>query len=177
MDVKVYKKELVKQPSGAEYVFVPDVIDLMPVIIEQEKKQEIIDKTWSLDDLKKIADVSIKDGKLIINSGKVSFRDGVLYVDIQESQILTVETLDDDSKDLDEQRCTLATIFQKGLDPLDVEDGIRWSEAILGEINSLQLIEDIQSSLSKESLTAKVEFNTVTDAKGNSFLSYKINGV
>ena len=32
MDVKVYKKEEVKQPSGSGYVYVPDVIDIIPDI-------------------------------------------------------------------------------------------------------------------------------------------------
>ena len=33
MDVKVYKKEEVRQPSGTEYVYVPDVIDIIPIIV------------------------------------------------------------------------------------------------------------------------------------------------
>lgn len=131
MDVKVYKKETVKQPSGTSYVISPNIIDLYPVITKGENDNEII-------------------------SG-------------------AEELTDEDA--LVEQACTLATIWQKGLDPLDLEEGIRWSEAILEEINVVQLMEDITNAVAEITPTVEVVFNTVTDDNGNSYLQYTLKAV
>ena len=132
MDVKVYKKEEVLQPSGTEYVYVPDVIDLIPQVTKDSNGNEVL-------------------------SG--------------------AEELDDDSRDLLEQQCALATIFQRGLDPLDKEDGIQWSETLLGEVNPIQLMDDIQTAVAKTTTSVAVVFDTVTDDKGNSYLTYTLKGV
>ena len=128
MDVKVYKKEEVLQPSGTEEVYVPNVIDIIPNI-------EVID--------------------------------GV-------ETITGCETLDDSSRDLLEQQCALATIWQRGLDPLDLNDGIRWSEAILEELSCLQLIQDITEAVANVTSAVRVVFDTVEDENGQQFLSYKL---
>lgn len=131
MDVKVYKKEEVLQPSGTEYVYVPDVIDMIP-IIDSTSGTEII-------------------------TGFVE--------------------RDDSNKELLEQECALATIFQRGLDPLDTESGIQWSEVILGEINVVQLMNEISEAVADVTTSVNVIFDTVTDSDGNSFLTYKLQGV
>ena len=177
MDVKVYKKEEVKQPSGSEYVYVPDVIDIIPEIIEAESTSDIRNGTWSLENLKKIADVTIVDNKLIINSDSVSYENGNLIAHLTEEQIINALTLDDGSEELLEQECALATIWQKGLDPLDLEDGIRWSETLLGEINSLQLIQDITEAVANVTNTVSVVFDVVEDSKGNNLLTYTLKEV
>lgn len=177
MDVKVYKKEEVKQPSGTEDVYVPDVIDIIPTIIETKSQSDIKNHIWSLEQLKKVADVSIVDGKLIINSDNVKYENGNLYVTLYEEQLVTCEILDDDSHDLLEQQCALATIFQKGLDPLDKEDGIQWSEALLGEVNVVQLMNQIETAIANTTTSVTVEFEVVTDANGRSYLSYVLKEV
>ena len=131
MDVKVYKKETVKQPSGTSYVISPNIIDLYPIITKDENDNEIISGAEELTD----------EGALI------------------------------------EQACALATIWQKGLDPLDLEEGIRWSEAILEEINVVQLMEDITNAVAEITPTVEVVFNTVTDDNGNSYLQYTLKSV
>ena len=131
MDVKVYKKETVKQPSGTSYVISPNIIDLYPIITKDENDNETI-------------------------SG--------------------AEELTDENA-LVEQACALATIWQKGLDPLDLEEGIRWSEAILEEINVVQLMEDITNAVAEITPTVEVVFNTVTDDNGNSYLQYTLKSV
>lgn len=176
MDVKVYKKEEVLQPSGSEYVYVPNVIDIIPEVIESPSTGDIRHNVWTLDQLKRIADVSIVDGKLIINSDKVRYENGNLYVTLTEEQIVTCEVLDD-GRDLVEQECALATIFQRGLDPLDLNDGIRWSEAILEEISCLQLIQDIIEAVERVSSSIVVSFDTVTDSNGQTYLSYTLSEV
>ena len=133
MDVKVYKKEEVRQPSGTEYVYVPDVIDIIPnIVTSPDTGEEII-------------------------TGAVE--------------------LEDSSKDLLEQECAIATIKQKGLDPLDKEDGIQWSETLLGEVNAIQLMEDIQSAIEQTTTSVVVIFDTVTDSEGRSYLTYTLQEV
>lgn len=176
MDVKVYKKETVKQPSGETEVYVPDVIDIIPELIEVESSSDVKSNIWTLEKLKRIADVEVINGKLIIKSDKVRYEDGNLYVTITEEQISNAVTLDSDRDEL-EQACALATIWQRGLDPLDVEDGVRWSETLLGETNSLQLIQDITNAVASVSNTVNVQFDVIEDNKGNSFLTYTLKEV
>ena len=173
MDVKVYQKEEVLQPEGNEYVYVPDVIDIIPTIVEAPV-ETVQNNIWTLDQLKRIADVEVRDGKLIINSDKVRYENGNLYVTLTGEQIITCDILEDGSRELLEQECALATIFQKGLDPLDMEDGIRWSEAILGEISVIQLMDDITNAVEKTSTAVAVVFDTVTDSSGKSYLTYSL---
>ena len=133
MDVKVYKKEEVRQPSGTEYVYVPDVIDIIPdIVTNPDTGEEII-------------------------TGAVELEDG--------------------SKELLEQECAIATIKQKGLDPLDKEDGIQWSETLLGEVNVIQLMEDIQSAIEQTTTSVVVVFDTVIDNEGRSYLTYTLQEV
>lgn len=174
MDVKVYKKEEVLQPQGSEWVYVPNVIDIIPDIIEAESTGDICNHVWNLKQLKNIADVSIVDGKLIINSDKVRYENGNLYVTLTEEQLIGCEVLDDDSDELLEQACSLATIWQRGLDPLDLESGVRWSEAILEELSCLQLIQDIIEAVASVSTSVKVVFDTVEDDSGQQYLSYRL---
>lgn len=177
MDVKVYKKEEVYQPSGTAEVLTPDVIDIIPVTTEVIDTQSIRNNIWTLDQLKRIADVQIADGKLIINSDKVRYENGNLYITLMSEQIVTCELLEDDSNDLIEQECALATIFQRGLDPLDLDDGIQWSEVLLGEINALQLMEQITQAVSNVSIHVKVDFSTIRLENGQSVLTYSIKEV
>lgn len=131
MDVKVYKKEAVRQPNGTEYVIVPNVIDIIPEISVSEDGTELI----------------------------------------ANAKILTTE------EETIEQACALATIWQKGLDPIDSEIGVRWSEALLEEINVVQLMEDITNAVTEVTPSVTVVFDTVTDANGTSYLKYTLKAV
>lgn len=127
MDIKVYKKEEVLQPSGTEFVYVPDVIDLIPVL----------------------------DGDVI--TGAVE--------------------LEDDSKELLEQECALATIWQRGLDPLALNVGIQWSEALLEEVSPLQIMTQLQDAIAETTTRVHLEFDVIEDSNGNSFLTYNLKEV
>lgn len=175
VDVKVYKKEEVLQPQGNEEVYVPDIIDIVPITTETLSTSDVRNNVWSLEKLKRIAEVSVRDGKLIINSDKVRYENGNLYVTIMDKNLANCELVE--GKELLEQQCALATIFQKGLDPLDLNDGIRWSEAILEEISSLQLMQDIIEAVEKVSSSVVVSFDTVEDDNGRTYLSYKLSEV
>ena len=176
MDVKVYKKEEVRQKQGTDYVITPNVIDIIPTSVEATSTGDIKNNIWSLEQLKTVADVDVVDGKLIINSDKVKYENGNLYVTLTEEQIIGCEIIEEDN-DIIEQACALATIWQKGLDPLDKEVGIRWSEALLDEINVVQLMEDITNAVAEITPTVTVVFDTVTDANGNQYLKYTLKAV
>ena len=131
MDVKVYEKEEVKQPKGTEYVYVPNIIYIIPEI-----------KTDTLG-----------------------------------NEILTNATLLDKENDITEQMCGLSTIWQKGLDPLDLEDGVRWSEALLEEINVVQLMEDLMNAVAQITPTVNVVFDTAVTDSGQTVLKYTLKAV
>lgn len=138
MDVKVYQKEEVYQPSGTAEVLTPGIIDIIPIIVESSSSE---------------------------NSSE------------SVEQLVGCELVEDNTRELTEQECALATIFQRGLDPVDVEDGIQWSEALLGEVNVLQLMEQIVEAVSRVSLHVNVEFSTVTTETGQTVLSYALKEV
>lgn len=91
--------------------------------------------------------------------------------------IVNFEVLEDGDKELLEQQCALATIFQRGLDPLELEDGIQWSETLLGEVTPIQLIDQIQSAVAAVTTSVIVEFDTVKDINGNELLVYKLRSI
>lgn len=93
-------------------------------------------------------------------------KDGVKY--LVNANILT------EDKDCQFQECVLATLWQRGNDPLDINDGIRWAEAALEEITSLQLVADIQEAVQKVSPNFEVTFENVTDSQGRSLMQYNL---
>ena len=131
MDLKVYKKEEVRQPKGSEYYYVPNIIDIEPSLSVAEDGHEVLDGC----------------------------------------------ALFEDDKDLIEQECALATIWQRGLDPVSLLVGVRWSEVLLGEVNVIQLMEDIREAVEDVTLNVAVVFDTVMDADGNSVLQYTLQAV
>lgn len=175
MDLKVYRKEEVSQPDGTINILKPDIIDIYPDIIEAETSNDVKNHVWSLDNLQQIADVTVKDGKLVINSNSVRFENGKLVAYLTGQQLVNAEVLDDDTKELTVQECALASIWQKGLDPVELEHGIRWTEAIHGEINPLQLISDINDAIKEVSLGASVTMDTVEGTNGQEYLTFNLN--
>lgn len=175
MDLKVYHKEEVYQPDGGKSVLKPDIIDIFPIMEEVESSGNIKNNIWTLEKLLKIADVKIVDNKLIINSDSIKYEDGRLKIHLTEDRLLNAEILEDDSKELTLQKCALATIFQRGLDPLDESDGIRWSQAFLEEINALQLMEDIVDAVANQTSTVVVSFDTVIGNDGREYLTYNLS--
>lgn len=174
MDLKVYRKEEVIQPDGTLNVLKPDIIDIYPEMFEIVLENQVQNEIWSLDKLQYLADVKIKDGKLIINSDNIIYENGIIYIKITENKLYNAQILEDDSEELLLQECALATIWQRGLDPVEPEDGIRWSQALLGEVNPLQLIEDINNAVENVTNSVIVEVGTVTSINGQEYLSFKL---
>ena len=96
--------------------------------------------------------------------------------DSEDTSLLNAEILTSAS-DVLEQECALATIWQRGLDPLDLDDGIRWSEALLGEVNIVQLQVDIAEAVANVTDTVTVVFDVVTDDNGNQYMTYTLQAV
>lgn len=174
MDLKVYRREEVIQPDGTLNVLKPDIIDIYPEMFEIVSENPVLNEIWSLDKLQYLADVKIKDGKLIINSDNIIYENGIIYIKITENKLYNAQILEDDSEELLLQECALATIWQRGLDPVEPEDGIRWSQALLGEVNPLQLIEDINNAVENVTNSVIVEVGTVTSINGQEYLSFKL---
>lgn len=174
MDLKVYRKEEVIQPDGTLNVLKPDIIDIYPEMLELVSENQVQDEIWSLDKLQYLADVKIKDGKIIINSDNIIYENGIIYIKITENKLYNAQILEDDSEELLLQECALATIWQRGLDPVEPEDGIRWTQALLGEVNPLQLIEDVNNAVENVTNSVIVEVGTVTSINGQEYLSFKL---
>lgn len=174
MDLKVYRKEEVIQPDGILNVVKPDIIDIYPELIETGKVNLVKDEILSLDILKYYADIEIKDDKLEINSDDIIYNDNVLYLKVKGISLSNASILEDDSEELLLQECALATIWQRGLDPVEPEDGIRWTQALLGEVNPLQLIEDVNNAVENVTNSVAVEVGTVTSINGQEYLSFKL---
>ena len=132
MDLRVYKKEEVLQPHGAEYYYVPNVIDIYPHI-----------------------EIDENDGH----------------------EILTGADIFTEEKDTIEQECALATIWQRGNDPVVLDVGVRWAEVLLEEVNVVQLMEDLREAVADVTLNVAVVFDTVKDKDGNSVLQYTLQAV
>lgn len=174
MDLKVYRREEVIQPDGTLNVLKPDIIDIYPEMFEIVSENLVQNEIWSLDKLQYLADVKIKDGKLIINSDNIIYENGIIYIKITENKLYNAQILDDNSEELLLQECALATIWQRGLDPVEPEDGIRWTQALLGEVNPLQLIEDVTNAVENVTNSVAVEVGTVTSINGQEYLSFKL---
>lgn len=176
MDLKVYTKEEVLQPEGSQWVYVPNVIDIIPEMIDGvDDFSSIKNNVWTLEQLSRFAVVKIEDNKLYINSDQVRFEDDKLVLTIKVQQIYNAQIVE--GKDELEQACSLSTIWQKGLDPLALEEGIRWSEVMLGEVNVVQLMNDITEAVQNVSTAVSVVFDTVEGKDGESYLVYKLRMV
>lgn len=131
MDFKVYKKEEVKQPKGSEYYYVPNIIDIEPILSVAPDGHEVLE--------------------------------GCAFFDETEPLL--------------EQECSLATIWQRGLDPVSPNVGIRWSEVLLGELNVIQLMEDLRQAVADVTSNVVVSFSSVTDSNGSPVLQYTLQAV
>jgi hypothetical protein len=88
------------------------------------------------------------------------------------NNLLFVDTVEDRQETI--QACSLVCIYQYGLDPLDLTDGVRWSEALLEEISPVILMADLTNAVADVSQNASVTFGTATDEYGESYMTYTI---
>lgn len=100
-----------------------------------------------------------------------------ITTDENNNEVLTGAVILDKDSEVLEQMCGLATIWQRGLDPLDLEDGVRWSEALLEEINVVQLMEDLTNAVAQVTPTVNVVFDTTVTDSGQTVLKYTLKAV
>lgn len=72
------------------------------------------------------------------------------------------------------QECLLNTLYQRGLDPVEPDSGVRWSEVLLEEISAITFMNDITIAVEEVSLAATVTFDTAVAENGESYLTYRI---
>jgi hypothetical protein len=121
MDVKVSRKEARMQPEGLVEVLVDNVFDLYPICADDPRY----------------------DGQdIYIGQDRVSEQD-------RKNIIMDIETVDGDRAELLD-RAMWAVVKQRGGDPVEPDDGIQWAEAILGEVITPVIIQQVRSSVGEE---------------------------
>lgn len=81
---------------------------------------------------------------------------------IDRNMITDVEMLDDDEEELLD-RAMFAVVKQKGADPVDVEDGNRWAQAIIGEVSGVTVMDDVYKSVAVEGPGVRVATETISN--------------
>lgn len=117
-------------------------------------------------------------------------KDGVPYlvpdvIDLQPeyetaddgTEYVTSAALTQSDKDVTEQECVLASIWQRGNDPVSPLVGVRWSEALLGELTTVQVMEDIREAVAEVTLNVAVSFESVRTADGRETMAYSFKAV
>ena len=87
--------------------------------------------------------------------------------------IADVEVLDGEAEEaLD--RAMFACVRQKGLDPVNVDEGIEWEETITGEVPFTATMSSIQEAVLTEGQGIQVSFSTATDSRGRAYLTFTL---
>jgi hypothetical protein len=132
MDAKVSRKERRLQPDGPVDVLVDNIFDFYPIFADSE---EYIDQD------------------IYIGQDRVSAEE-------RENLIMDIEMLDNDRQELLD-RAMFALVKQRGNDPVEPGDGIQWAEAVVGEVPSPVIVQQVHSSVSEEGPGVRVIPSTV----------------
>lgn len=81
---------------------------------------------------------------------------------INKNLITDVEILDDAREELLD-RAMFAVVKQKGADPVDIDDGNRWAQTMIGEISSVSVLDDVFKSVAVEGPGVRVATETVSN--------------
>lgn len=95
-----------------------------------------------------------------------------VYPIFDGDKLTNVEIVEDGEELL--QAATFATLRQRGSDPLALDEGIQWSEAIIGEVPSIVLLTQIKNAVKGVSLSCDVLFYTRRDSDGSTYLDFTI---
>ena len=88
-----------------------------------------------------------------------------------------VEVYTSDAEEL-QQAALFASVMQRGTDPLNPNQGVRWVEYLAGEISDALLVADIKNAVESVSTSCSVSFGFVTDSvTGNRYMYYVIKVV
>jgi hypothetical protein len=144
MDIKVSRKEARMQPEGPVEVLVDNIFDLYLICADDPRY----------------------DGQdIYIGQDLVSEQD-------RKNIIMDVETIDGDRVELLD-RAMFALVKQRGMDPVEPQDGIQWSEAVIGEVISPVIIQQVHTSVSEEGPGVRAVPGTVVN-NGRENLIFKV---
>jgi hypothetical protein len=144
MDVKVSRKEARMQPEGPVEVLVDNIFDLYPIYGDDPRY----------------------DGQdLYIGHDRVSERE-------RKNIIMDVETLDGARVELLD-RAMFALVKQRGMDPVEPQDGVQWSQAVIGEVIAPVIVQQVHLSVSEEGPGVRAVPGTVIN-NGRENLVFKI---
>lgn len=144
MDVKVSRKETRMQPEGPAEVLIDNVFDLYPVYADDPRY----------------------DGQdIYIGQERVLEQD-------RKDIIMDVEVLDNDRAELLD-RAMFALVKQRGMDPLEPDDGIQWAEAVIGEVAAPVILQQISAAVSREGPGVRVIPGTAA-VNGKANLIFKV---
>jgi len=91
----------------------------------------------------------------------------------RKNLIMDVEILDNDKEErLD--RAMFAAIKQRGNDPVEPADGIQWAEAVLGEVLSPNILQQVYSSVLTEGTGVRVTPNTIKNGT-KEYLTFRLD--
>jgi hypothetical protein len=144
MDVKVSRKEARMQPEGPVEVLVDNIFDLYPIYAN---------------------DPRYEGQDIYTGQGRVSEQD-------RENLIMDVEILDGDRAELLD-RAMFALVKQRGMDPVEPQDGVQWAEAVIGEVIAPIIIQQVHASVSEEGPGVRAVPGTVVN-NGKENLIFKI---
>lgn len=97
-----------------------------------------------------------------------------IYDTVDSDLIVDCEILDDDRVELLD-RAMFAAVKQRGADPLELDDGIQWAEALLREVSPTTIMNQVQAAVQKEGPGVQVTSSTVQDPKLKSYLQFSIS--
>jgi hypothetical protein len=121
MDAKVSRKEARMQPDGPVEVLVDNIFDLYPIYADDPRYD----------------DQDLYNGQALVAS------------EDRKHLIMDIAMLDDDHEELLD-RAMFALVKQRGMDPLEPQDGVQWAEAIIGEVIPPVIIQQVQAAVAEE---------------------------
>jgi hypothetical protein len=86
--------------------------------------------------------------------------------------IVDVETLDDDGAELLD-RAMFSFVKQRGLDPLEPQDGVQWAEYAIGEVAAPIILSQVAAAVSREGPGVRVTTDTVYN-NGAAYTTFKV---
>ena len=132
MDVKVSKKEKRVYKDGPVEVLLDNACDLFPLFGN---------------------DLQFDSQDIFIGQDRITGQD-------RENIIMDVEILDDDTDELLD-RAMFAIMKQRGVDPVEPEDGLQWAEAVMGEVPPPVIMQQAQKAVAEEGPGVQVVSYTV----------------
>ena len=146
MDFLISKKETRYQPEGAVDIIVDNICDLYAVFADSPQ---------------------FAGEDVYVNNKLASLAE-------RKNLIMDVEILDDERKELLD-RATFAMMKQRGQCPIEAQDGIQWAEALLGEMPTPIIINQVRAAVREEGADVQVTTSTIRSESGGENLVFKLN--